>query len=109
MDVLRLRAVAGLHPDAVPPLQRALLRRRLPRPAGRIVGGRAEHDPAVLPQLGAAHPTTDLLRRTAGMGHLTCAVTSPGSARPGPWPRWSWTHLSGCCGSRTLRGARRED
>ena len=40
VDLLGVRAVAGLRPDAVRRLQRAVLRRRLPCAARRLLGGR---------------------------------------------------------------------
>src|SRR5436305_496633 len=80
MDVVRLRTVAGLHADALRAIQPAVLRWRLPRSAWRILGGSAERRPAILSQLGPPHPAADLLRRTPGLGRLTCAGTSPGTA-----------------------------
>ncbi len=68
VDVLRLRTLAGVRADALRAVQRAVLRRRLPRAARRLVGGRRRGRPAVLPQLGSAHPPADLLRLAASLG-----------------------------------------
>ena len=54
VDVLGVRAVARLRDDALRRLQRAVLRRRLPGAARRLLGGRRCVDPAVVPQLGPA-------------------------------------------------------
>ena len=68
VDVVGLRAVARLRDDALRRLQRAVLRRRLPGAARRLVGGRRRVDPAVLPQLGPADPPADLHRPAIGLG-----------------------------------------
>ena len=84
VDVLGLRAVARLHPDDLPAVQRAVLRRRLQGAARRLLGRRGLDHPAVLPQLGPPDPAADLQRSAAGLGRLRCADTSPGSARRAP-------------------------
>ena len=68
VDVVGLRAVARFRPMLYAALQRAVLRRRLPGAARRLLGGRAEHGPAVVPQLGSADPAADLQRRCAWPG-----------------------------------------
>ncbi len=62
VDLVGVRAVARLRADALRRLQRAVLRRRLPRAARRLVGGRRGVGPAVLPQLGPPDPPADLQR-----------------------------------------------
>ena len=49
MDVVGLRPVARVHPDDLPRLQRAVLRRGLQGPARRVMGGCPVHDPALVP------------------------------------------------------------
>ena len=46
-------------------------------------------------------PPADLLRPQAGLG---CVGTWPGWGRPAPWPRWSWSRPTGCCGRPTHPG-----
>ena len=59
----RRSAVARLHADDLRALHAAVLRRRLQGAARRILGGRARHPAAQLPQLGPSDPPADLLRR----------------------------------------------
>ena len=68
----RLRAVARVQPDALRAVQRAVLRRRLPRAARWLVGDGGVDGPAVVPQLGPPVPPADLHRRPPRLGRLMC-------------------------------------
>ncbi len=104
VDVVGLRALAGLRDDALRRLQQAVLRRRLQGPARRVLGGGWRVDPPVLPQLGPADPPADLHRAAAGLGRARrCVGTSPGSASRAPSPRSCSSPSSGCCGRATSR------
>src|ERR1700744_1334631 len=67
VDQLGAGAVAGIHPDDLPALLRAVLRRRLQGIGGWRMGSRVGHCAAQLPKLGSPLPAADLLRRPAGM------------------------------------------
>src|ERR1700689_1064606 len=82
VDVVGLHPVARLHPDDLPPVQRAVLRRRLQGAARRLLGGRAFGDPALVPQLGPPDQAADLHRSPAGLGcGGRLSVPSPRLAR----------------------------
>src|SRR5690625_167520 len=72
MDEFAAATVAGLYADDLPTLFGAVLRRRLPGAAGRVVGGGAGDPAAQLPQLGPPLPAADLRRRATGLGRLMC-------------------------------------
>src|SRR3984893_9000078 len=67
VDQLGAGAVAGIRPDDLPALLRAVLRRRLQGVARRRMGSRVGHCAAQLPKLGSPVPAADLLRRPAGV------------------------------------------
>ncbi len=67
-----LRPWPGFTPMIYEQYFAAVLRRRLPGAARRVVGGRRRHPAAELPQLGPSDPPADLLRRPAGLGRLMC-------------------------------------
>ena len=91
-------AVAGVRADDLPPVQRAVLRRRLQGAARRVLGGGPGRHPALVPQLGSPDPAADFHRPEAGLGsgerggRLSCAGTSPGWARR--------ARLATCCSPR---------
>ena len=72
VDQLTAAALARVRPDDLRAILAAVLRRRLPGAAGRIVGGGVRDPAAQLPQLGSPVPPTDLLRRPVGLGRLMC-------------------------------------
>src|SRR6201999_4202747 len=67
VDQLEPSTVAGIHPDDLPALLRAVLRRRLQGAARRRMGSRVGHRSAQLPKLGSPIPAADLLRCAAGV------------------------------------------
>ncbi len=68
--------LANLGADDLRPVFAAVLRRfwgwRLQGAARRVMGRRARHSSAELPQLGPPDPAADLLGRTPGLGRLMC-------------------------------------
>ena len=62
-----LRPWPGFTPMIYARYCAAVLRRRLQGAARRILGGRAQHPAAQLPQLGPSDPAADLLRSAAGL------------------------------------------
>ena len=64
----RVRRLPRLRRPPVPRVLRGLLRRRLPRPARRLVGDRAARRDADLPQLGPPAAPADLRRRATREG-----------------------------------------
>ena len=68
VDQLTAAALARVRPDDLRAILAAVLRRRLPGAAGRIVGGGVRDPAAQLPQLGPPVPPADLLRRPVGCG-----------------------------------------
>ena len=76
VDDVAAAAMAGLHADDLRPVLTAVLRRfwgwRLQGAARRVMGRRAGHSSAELPQLGPPDPAADLLGRTPGLGRLMC-------------------------------------
>ena len=68
VDQLTAAALARVRPDDLRAVLAAVLRRRLPGAAGRIVGRGVGHPAAQLPQLGPPVPPADFLRRPVGWG-----------------------------------------
>ncbi len=62
----RVRRLSRLRGASVPRVLRGVLRRRLSRPARRLVGDRSPDRDADVPQLGSAGAPADLLRPAAG-------------------------------------------
>ncbi len=70
VDQLTAAALARVRPDDLRAILAAVLRRRLPGVAGRIVGGGVGDPAAQLPQLGPPVSPADLLRRPVGVVRL---------------------------------------
>src|SRR4051812_8019889 len=68
MDQFGVAPLARVRPDDLRAVLAALLRRRLPGAARRIVGGGVVDRAAQLPQLGSPVPAPDILRCPVGLG-----------------------------------------
>src|SRR6478609_12233071 len=68
MDQFGTASLARVRADDLRALFAAILRRRLPGAARRIVGGGVVHSAPQLPQLGSSLPSPDFLWRPAGLG-----------------------------------------
>ena len=97
VDHLAAAAVARVHPDDLRAVLAAVLRRRLPGAARRIVGGGVRHPAAQLPQLGPPDPSADLLRCRGWRG--TSDVPSSRLAGRAGLDRRRW------CSTRRMRSA----